>query len=99
MTKSIKMTALTLTVALGLAAYGALAQENQTKSDRTDAPAPGSMMAPGMMQGDMPGMMGMMNMMLQMSQMMETCNTMMQTAMQSGTGAPGSAAKPGSQTR
>ena len=40
----------------------------------------GSMTGPGMMgSGDM---MGMMNMMTQMTQMMETCNKMMQSAMQ-----------------
>lgn len=90
MTRSITMTALTLALSAGLAAYGARA--NETPTAPRDMPAPGTTQG-NMMEG-MSGMMGMMNMMAQMNEMAETCNAMMQRAMPDGEkgGAPATTA-------
>jgi hypothetical protein len=70
--------ALVAGVAMGSAAYADAAHH----SGSTEGTAPqGGMSGSGMMQGG--DMMGMMNMMTQMTQMVETCNKMMQSAMQS----------------
>ncbi|MBI2735963.1 MAG: hypothetical protein HYX38_05345 [Rhodospirillales bacterium] len=71
--------AIVAALAGGPAVYAYAETQNQERSD--DMMGHG-----GMMSQD--GMMGMMNMMGQMSQMMETCNNMMQSMNQGGSGKP-----------
>ncbi len=67
--------ALAIAIGIGSAVY---ADEGQHSDMMMGAPSQGGMAGSGTMQGG-----DMMNMMMQMSQMMETCNKMMQSAMQS----------------
>lgn len=81
MSNRLKIAFLAVALAAG-AAIGPAAYADATHhSGSTEGTAPqGEMMGPDMMpDGDM---MGMMNMMKEMTQMMETCNKMMQSAMQ-----------------